>query len=194
MHKMNHRLLASLVIVYVLVFAFVFTVIITCLSLIGWVAFSKVGQQDKLFYVLIVELVVIAIAFFRGFLAPPPRPSVVFSPSADYPREFTEMVEAFRGAEHMEEIEDLADNLGKAAERTRNAAVDVLLYRLRDDPVQEEPDVEDAVCRALVRLGVMQDRGNLTFSLVPDEFLSHAMRQVVKKHSMTIPMRYRRMD
>lgn len=43
---------------WTLVCAFAFTVVITCLSLPGWVRFADPKQQRKLFYTLIVEVVV----------------------------------------------------------------------------------------------------------------------------------------
>ena len=63
-----HGSIIGLVIAYTLVGAFIFTVIITCLSLIGLVKFSDKAQQQKLFYALIIEVVVISTAFFSGFL------------------------------------------------------------------------------------------------------------------------------
>ena len=192
---MNHRAFACLVIVCALLFVFVFTVIVTALSLIGLVTFANAGQQNKLFVVLIVEIVVIGVAFFKGILRKAPREHIAAGlPSPEYREEFTAIVEAFRSARDLDDIEDCADSLGKTCERSRLAAVDALLYRLGDEPVQEEPDVEDAVCRALVRLGVMQQKGNLSFTLFPDAFLSHAIRKLVRKHAMSIPRRYRMTD
>jgi hypothetical protein len=46
-----------LVVGWTLVGGFVFTVIVTCLSLVGWIRFADKSQQKKLFLVLIVELV-----------------------------------------------------------------------------------------------------------------------------------------
>lgn len=70
---MNHPEIIRLVIAYTLVGAFVFTAIITCLSLIGLVKFANSQQQNKLFYVMIVELVVGSVGFFFNFIS--------FSPS-----------------------------------------------------------------------------------------------------------------
>jgi hypothetical protein len=44
------------VVAWTIVGAFVFTVLITCLSLVGWVRFADRAQQQKLFQVLIVEV------------------------------------------------------------------------------------------------------------------------------------------
>ncbi|MBA7679839.1 hypothetical protein ES703_88144 [subsurface metagenome] len=65
---MNHPQLIQLIIAYSLAGAFVFTVIVTCLSLVGWIKFSDTKQQQRLFTVLIVELVVVCVGFFAGFL------------------------------------------------------------------------------------------------------------------------------
>ena len=63
----------QLIIAYTLVVVFVFTAIITCLSLIGVVKFSKGSQQKILFSILIVELVAVSVGYFGNILA--------FSPS-----------------------------------------------------------------------------------------------------------------
>ena len=64
----NHQEIIQLIIAYTLVGAFVFTVIITCLSIVGWIQFANHKQQNKLFTVLIVEIVVIGVSFFGNFL------------------------------------------------------------------------------------------------------------------------------
>ncbi len=66
---MDQLLILKLVIAYTLVGAFVFTVIVTCLSLVGWVRLADDSQQRKLFTILIVELVVGCVAWFFQFLA-----------------------------------------------------------------------------------------------------------------------------
>jgi uncharacterized protein YjbI with pentapeptide repeats len=60
--------LIQLIIAYTLTGAFVFTVVTTCLSLIGLVRFVNQAQQRRLFSVLIVQLCVVAVGFFSGFL------------------------------------------------------------------------------------------------------------------------------
>lgn len=64
----RHQEVIQLVIAYTLAGAFVFTVIITCLSLIGWIKFADKKQQKKLFTCLIVELIAVSLGFFCGFL------------------------------------------------------------------------------------------------------------------------------
>lgn len=63
-----HAQLIQLIVAYTLTGALVFTVIITCLSLVGWIKFADQAQQNKLFAVLIVELVVVSVGFFAGLL------------------------------------------------------------------------------------------------------------------------------
>ena len=63
-----HVKIIKLVIAYTLTGALVFTIIVACLSLLGWVQFADSGQQQKLFNTLIVELVIIGVGFFSGLL------------------------------------------------------------------------------------------------------------------------------
>lgn len=65
---MNHPLVIQLTIAYTLVGAFVFTVGVTCLSLVGWIRFADARQQNRLFAVLIVELVTMGLGSFSNFL------------------------------------------------------------------------------------------------------------------------------
>jgi hypothetical protein len=60
--------LIQLIVAYTLTGALVFTVIITCLSLVGWIRFADQAQQNKLFSVLAVQLVVVSVGFFGGLL------------------------------------------------------------------------------------------------------------------------------
>ena len=63
-----HQFFVQLIIAYTLAVAFAFTVLVTCLSLVGWIGFANPEQQKKLFYALIVELVVIGVSFFSGWI------------------------------------------------------------------------------------------------------------------------------
>lgn len=65
---MSHQEIIQLIISYTLLIAFVFTVVITCLSLIGKITFSNPHQQNKLFMVLVVELVIVCVGYFAGFI------------------------------------------------------------------------------------------------------------------------------
>ncbi|MDP2362689.1 MAG: hypothetical protein Q8M94_02850 [Ignavibacteria bacterium] len=65
---MHHKEIIHLTIAYTIVGAFIFTVIITCLSIVGWIKFADNAQQQKLFYVLIVEVVVGIVGYFFNWL------------------------------------------------------------------------------------------------------------------------------
>ena len=63
-----HAQVIQLIIAYTLVGAFVFTVIVTLLSMVGWIKFADKAQQTKLFSILIVELIIGVLGFFFNFL------------------------------------------------------------------------------------------------------------------------------
>jgi len=69
MLQFPHREIIKLIVAYTLVGALVFTVAITCLSLIGLIEFADKKQQSKLFYALIIELVVLSVGFFGNYLS-----------------------------------------------------------------------------------------------------------------------------
>jgi hypothetical protein len=85
------------------------------------------------------------------------------------------------------EIEMVADQLGAA---DNPHAIRPLLMRLGDCHVQEDADVEDAVCRALVALDVMRSSGNLSFALRPRHLLAADVVEAVRELGPAIPMRY----
>jgi hypothetical protein len=85
------------------------------------------------------------------------------------------------------EIEELADRLGPAGDRR---AIRPLLTRLGDCHVQEDADIEDAVCRALMALDVMRSCGNLTFSLRPRPDLPDDVVETIRELAGVIPWRY----
>lgn len=64
----------SLVVGWTLVGAFVFTIVITCLSLIGVVKFTNPKQQQRLFHVVILELVLGVAGQATSVLQFDPRP------------------------------------------------------------------------------------------------------------------------
>jgi hypothetical protein len=86
-------------------------------------------------------------------------------------------------------IEVLADQLGAAGDRR---AIRPLLMRLGDCGVQEDRDVEDAVCSALVALDVMRCAGNLSFGFLPSEDLADDLVEMIRELAGTIPQRYSR--
>ena len=59
---------------WILVGAFAFTVLLSCLSLPGWVKFADKSQQKKLFGTVIVQLVVTAGANAVGVVRLDPEP------------------------------------------------------------------------------------------------------------------------
>jgi hypothetical protein len=84
-------------------------------------------------------------------------------------------------------IELVADQLGGAGDRR---AIRPLLMRLGDCRVQEDPDVEDAVCCALVALEVMDCSGNLSFSFLRPEVLAGEVADTIRELAGMIPRRY----
>jgi hypothetical protein len=85
------------------------------------------------------------------------------------------------------DIEELADRLGAARDRR---AIRPLLTRLGDCHVQADPDLEDAVCHALMALGVMCSCGNLSFSLRPRQDLPDDVVGAIRELAGVIPWRY----
>ncbi len=84
-------------------------------------------------------------------------------------------------------IEVAVDRLSKF-EKTPGI-ISSILYRIGDDRVQEDPDVEDAVCEALVKLGIMKRTGiNQMYKIVaqqdPDiqNVLDHLKRRIPLKY------------
>jgi peptidoglycan L-alanyl-D-glutamate endopeptidase CwlK len=73
----THVAIFKLIIGYTLVGAFLFTVVVTCLSLVGIIRFANSSQQRKLFTVLVVELVAIALGAFSNLLVLSPRQTQV---------------------------------------------------------------------------------------------------------------------
>ena len=62
--------------------------------------------------------------------------------------------------------------------------------RLGDCRVQDDPDIEDAVCRALVDLDVMWCSGNLSFSFRPRKALPDDVAETIRELVGTFPWRY----
>jgi hypothetical protein len=65
-----------------------------------------------------------------------------------------------------------------------------LLWRLGDSVVQDDRDVEDAVCGALSALGVMRSAGSRTFSLRPQNELNDEVLAVLREFAVVLPHRY----
>jgi hypothetical protein len=90
-------------------------------------------------------------------------------------------------AKSAREIEGLADLLGAAGDRR---AIRPLLQRLGDRQVYDDVDTEDAVCGALVVLGVMCSPGNQIFHFLPRDVLAEDVIDVIRELGMAIPYRY----
>ncbi|MDH4320234.1 MAG: hypothetical protein OEV73_01915 [Desulfobulbaceae bacterium] len=91
---MHHLVIIPLIVAYTLVGAFIFTVGVIWLSLVGWIKLADAEQRQKLFKLLLVELVVGCLAFFLNFLA--------FSPAAVVKQVGDEAV-----AQHQERLRSL---------------------------------------------------------------------------------------
>lgn len=85
------------------------------------------------------------------------------------------------------ELEMLADDL---ATTRSTQAVRALVLRLSDSLVQDDPDVETAVCDALVALGVMTSAGNLRYAFRPDGELDAEARRAISYLRPIVPTRY----
>jgi hypothetical protein len=110
--------------------AFVFTVIITCLSLVGWVKFADSSQQKKMFYILIVQLVSGCVAFFFGYLNPNPKPAIQKIESVAG----AQAVVQFAASPDQERISHLLDRI--------NELPDVATLELGKNPPFKEPDAD----------------------------------------------------
>lgn len=97
------------------------------------------------------------------------------------------MIEEFRGATDLQRIEQLADNLAEGGE---GRAIGPLLYRLGDIQVQADPDVEDAVCGALVKFGVMLQLGNLNYRFEDSSKLEADVKKTLESYREWIPRKY----
>ena len=86
-----------------------------------------------------------------------------------------------------DEIETLADDLGSMGDCR---AVGPLASRLADSRVHDDPDLEEAVCSSLVRLGAMDRRGNLNYSFVDPSRLDPQSSDAVRRLSSVIPRRF----
>jgi len=64
--------LMKLVIAWTLIGAFIITVILVLASMVGWVKFADQKQQNKLFYVILVELASGCVGFFLNIVNPNP--------------------------------------------------------------------------------------------------------------------------
>jgi len=101
--------------------------------------------------------------------------------------DFDAVLEEFRTTSEGSRLEELADELRGFG---RHEAVPVLLYRLGDAHVQEDRDVEDAVCDALVALNVMRRLGNLNFRFLESDQLGPDVQQMIREYEILLPRKY----
>lgn len=106
---------------------------------------------------------------------------------ADRPDELERKIVPFLTSSDPEEIEALADDLGLLGDVR---AVGPLAARLSDSRIHDDPDLEDAVCSSLVRLGVMNRRGNLNYAFTDPSRLSPESAAALGRLDSVLPRRY----
>jgi hypothetical protein len=101
---------------------------------------------------------------------------------------------SLRAARSSAEIEQLADQVATHPCRTsdgdRALTVDALVGVLSSDWARRDEDVEDAVCSALVRIGLMARRGNLIFEFLPDDHLAPGDLATLNRYRAWLPVKY----
>ena len=98
-----------------------------------------------------------------------------------------DLIALFGEATHAREVEMIADFLGEAGDAR---AIQPLLMRLGDCQVQDDGDVEQAVCGALMALGVMCTSGEHSFRLRPRSVLTDDVVATIRELSGAIPWQY----
>jgi len=101
--------------------------------------------------------------------------------------EVEEMITILDHATHPREVELIADYLGETGDRR---AIRPLLLHLGDYEVQHDADVEDAVCGALMSLGVMCRSADHCFHLRPRRVLPDDVAAAIRELSGAIPWQY----
>jgi hypothetical protein len=102
-------------------------------------------------------------------------------------REVSELIARLTEAAGPQIVEVIADQLASAGDRR---AIHPLLQRLGDSHVQPGTDTEDAVCGALVALGVMCSPGNGMFYFLPRRLLADDVVDTIREMGTAIPWRY----
>lgn len=95
------------------------------------------------------------------------------------------LIAAFLKETDLHTLEELADNLALIDRESTRLA---LLSRLADSRVRDDDDTFDAVCSALVQLGVMIQRGNMNYVLDPQGLTSPALANAAAQ----LPMQFTR--
>jgi hypothetical protein len=98
-----------------------------------------------------------------------------------------QLIAEFREATSSEVMEQLADELAATGDRQ---VIAPLIYRLCDIQVREDPDVEDAVCGALARFGVMRQLGNLNYRFEDTSKLDSDVIGLLQEYKPYIPRKY----
>jgi HEAT repeat protein len=97
------------------------------------------------------------------------------------------LIEGFLDAKDPVGSEKLADALGASGDPR---AIEPLIRRISDWIVQEDGDVADAVCGALVNLKVMHKLGNLNFRWLPPDYLTPEAQETLNRHLLALPPKY----
>ncbi|HUG12206.1 MAG TPA: hypothetical protein VMM36_14405 [Opitutaceae bacterium] len=135
-----HVAIIKLAISYTLALAFVFTVIITCLSMLGWVRFADPKQQKRLFVAVVVQLAVGSVGVFFDFLK-------------INPAEVKEQIQA-PIVEQRDAVEAEKQEVARELESSKATLADL---RLQQESLEEE------IAAGAVRLAALEaDRGRLT--------------------------------
>ena len=98
-----------------------------------------------------------------------------------------ELIAELEQTDNARRLEIVADVLGAARD---HRAVPSLLTRLGDPLVQKNEAVEDAVCAALVALGVMRTYGAQRYALQPRYLLEPDVVTTLTELGSTVPLRY----
>jgi hypothetical protein len=98
-----------------------------------------------------------------------------------------ELIAELEETDDARRFEIAADLLGAARDPR---AVLPLLARLGDPLVQKNEHVEDAVCAALVALGVMRTYGAQRYALLPRYMLEPDVVTTLTELGATVPLRY----
>lgn len=104
------------------------------------------------------------------------------SDAARQPSEYEVLIATLANTRDAVAVERIADSVRRDSGANVAAA---LLKRLGDALVQEDRDAEDAVCDALVRLGLMRRLGNLRFV-----FADSMGDQPLERYGIRTPRKY----
>ena len=98
-----------------------------------------------------------------------------------------ELISEFERTEDLLQLEVIADVLGASND---NRAITPLLRRLGCPLVERNADAEDAVCGALLRLGVMWCSSTGRYVFVPAHAMDRDTVETIRELDASIPMRY----